>query len=615
MAVHDIEKAKFVEEWVGRANNTMREFIPIWSEVLSNYLVRSPSENSVSTAFPLGAATERDNQFGGSRYLKDPETKQIVDTLLSKLMGSLFTDDGYILAKKRGREDATAADTTSKLLKYFFELDGHHRTTQTWLLDMLLFGTGISQLTWKLDERPRTFRDIVGVDELGQEIREEVRIPNFPVYDDARWINIDIMDFYPDFSKDNFRDMLGAAKRVTLNGFEAMRLAKLGVYKMSAVKAAIAASGETEAEGRKDGKYWRVDRPALATRHPGFDDFEALEYYGQVPWTQDDGEQWRIITIANGQVLRDIPWPFDEYRIPFYDATISPIQGRLYGIGPAEGARYQQDFADFLLMMMADAVARQVRPPILFNKDAGIDAAALAAWRPDVPIGVEDVNVTNAVATLQYSPNIPNGFALFNSIKQSMRENTGAFGSIQGAGLGVNRASATEAERTFQMALDRPEMFATYIEKECLPPFGRGVLKLYQQNLETTEELIDRIGESPEPFVLADIQGDFDIRFTGSRNSKNVQTKLAEMDRIFALAQIPQLANLLPWEEIGIQLLEGMGYDKIAQTISNPDIVKQNLLLQQSAQGGASNGVQQPTKSPNPSTSVSQAFGGTVPEG
>jgi hypothetical protein len=613
--INNTEVVAFINEFVAISDNARRPMVPIWSEVLSNYLVRPDTETDLSnsTRYPYAGGEARGGR--DTTYLKDPETKQVIDTLLSKLMGALFSDK-FIAAKKRGREDAIAADTVTRLLDYTFDLDGHYRATQTWLLDMFLFGTGILQTTWKYDERPRTFRDIVGVDDLGEEIREEVRIANFPVYDDVRLLNIDIMDFYPDFGVDQFRDMVGCAKRVEMAGFNAMKLAKNGVYNMDAVKSAISSS-EVKATGKDNDKYWRIDRPDQPTGHPGFNKFEAYEYYGEVPWRVEDGEQWRVITIANGQVLRDIPWPFDEYRVPFYDATISPIQGRLYGISPAEGARYQQDFLDFLLMMMADAVARQVKPPILYNRDAGIDPSALRSWDLDVPIGVEDVNVNQAVSTLQYSPNIPNGFALFNSVKNSLRENTGAFGSIQGGGLGVNRASATEAERTFQMALDRPEMFAKFLEKECLPPLGRSILKLYQQNLETTEELMDRIGEEPEP-ILADIQGNYDIQFVGSRTTMSKATKMASVDRLIQMATaIPQFANRLDWNEIGVQILEGFGFDKVAQSMSNPDTVEENLLMQQAAgPGGLSgNGNQEPQSVAPAGTPQSQDMGIAIPEG
>lgn len=572
----DGDIVRFVMGFIGQSKQSRSSYVGSWQETLNNYLVLPHSgTGSGSTNNPLDLGKSKRRRFSS---LKDPETKQVVDTLLAKLMLALFGEDNFVAAKKVGREDAVKADTATRLLGYSFRLDGHYRAMQTWLLDMLLFGTGICQLGWRLDERPKTFRDIIGVDEFGNEIREEYRASDHPYYDDIRLTTVDIMDFYPDFGVDNFRDMLGAAKRCEMTGYDAMKKASKGLYDMQAVKAAIAAAATATKTNDVDSLH-RPERPNNVSRDPGFEIFEAYEYYGEVPFAYPDGERWRVITVANNQVLRDRPWFFDDYRLPFYDATISPIQGRLYGLSPAEGARFQQDFADFLLMMMADSVVRTVHPPILFDRDAGVDAAALAAWGPDRPIGVNGRIPQQSVQTLQYSPNLQNGFAMFNAIKQSMKENTAALGSIQGQGLGVNRASATEAERTFQMALDRPEMFARFLERECFPPLGRGILKLYQSNLETTSELIDRIGELPESAVLADIQGDFDVQFIGSRNHMSLYKRMQAIQTIVSMATIPEIGMRIDWDEIVIQILEGNGFDTIAQKLADPEKLALNMIL------------------------------------
>lgn len=614
MTTSDTEKSRFVMEHISRSEKARDIYVPIWAEVLQNYLVR-PSVDSASTSDtsrPYYDTVTGGRTAGESiRVLKDPETRQVIDTLLAKLMIALFPNDDYIQAKKRGREDARAARTVSRLLNYVFSLEGHYRVVQTTLLDMLLFGTGVMRASWSYIERPRRVRDIVV--EGGEEFVVSKRFSNYPIYDDVAITNVDVMDFYPDPGHDQLKDMLGVAQRFTVTGNKAMKMASTGQYSMQLVKQAIAkAMAKDDAKSVRKG--WRVERPPIQSSHPAFKSLEGYEYFGEVPWSNPDGENWRVITLLDGVVVRDIPWPLDIYRVPFYDFTLSPIQGRFYGLSPAEGARYQQDFIDFLLMMIADSVVRAVHPPLIHHSEDDMDRRQLASWRPDVPIASDH---PNEIRTLPYSANLQGGFGLFQSIKQSIRENTGALGSTQGLGLGINRASATEAARTFENALNRPELGARYIERECLPALGKGIFSLYQENLEDTEDLMERVGELPDPIFLSDISGDYDIQFIGSRLAKSEQVRMANLDRLIQMAQVPQIGNLIDWKDLAIQILEGLGFDVLAENIAAPMTVAQNLLIQQLAgpQQQLGNGNAEIQNIAQPNTSLEQQAGSLIPQG
>lgn len=574
MPTSNAEIIAFLSDFKSHSQKQKDSLIPIWGESLSNYLVLPPEQIQLDRDPAYPTRDGRNLLRGEAGYLKDPETKQVIDTLHAKFMLALF-GESYIAAMKRGREDASEAETVTRLLRYVFGLEGHYRVMHTGILDLLLFGTGIVKGGWELIERLKTFRDIEVIG--GEEFKEETRMV-VPVFDDVRLRNVDLMDFFPDPGHDQLRDMVGCAETFRINAYDALRKAKKGQYSPEAVKLAIANAAASQ-DRQKNGKQpaWRRDRIQPDTTHPAFKELQGTEYWGEVPWAESDGERWRLITTLNGQVVRNKPWPLDDYRLPFFDLTLSPIAGRFWGLGAAEGARYQQDFLDFLMMITAEAVTRSVKPPIIHNLDDDLDPQQLANWSPDVPIASQK---PGDIRTLPYSANIQGGFALFNQIKQSIRENTGALGSVQGLGLGINRASATEAERTFTQALSRPELAVAYLEKECLPPLGKFILNLYQMNLETTEELVERIGEQPTPVRLADINGDFDVIFVGSRKYKSLEVRMASVDRLLQLSQIPQLANRIPWDTLGVDILEMLGFDKLVEELSDPMTVVKNLMIQ-----------------------------------
>ena len=80
------------------------------------------------------------------------------------------------------------------------------------------------------------------------------------------------------------------------------------------------------------------------------------------------------------------------------------------------------------------------------------------------------------------------------------------------------------------------EAVAQLLEKDGLPQLSKGILRRYQQFLDNTEDLINRVGEMPESVWIGDIMGDFDIQFVGTRNAVGKQMKLQAFDRLIGEA-------------------------------------------------------------------------------
>lgn len=264
------------------------------------------------------------------------------------------------------------------------------------------------------------------------------------------------------------------------------------------------------------------------------------------------------------------------------------MTGRFYGYGPLEAARHDQDFADVLKRMIADAVVRGTRSMPLVRRDARVDSAKLRNFSPDVPIYV-DGDPGGAVGYLNYRPPVEGAINMYATVKNQLREQTGALGAIQGHGLGSKRFSATEAQQTFAQAFDRPEMIALLIERDSLPPIGKGILSFYQRFIDS-EGLARRVGERPTTGAIADILHDFDVRFVGSRRQHDRQSKIAALERfVSVIGSIPPIAALIPWQDFLQEYVRALDLPKMEARIADALVVAQNTSLQQQLGANAQN--------------------------
>ena len=261
-------------------------------------------------------------------------------------------------------------------------------------------------------------------------------------------------------------------------------------------------------------------------------------------------------------------------------------------------------------ILLAEAVLRQVHPPIAYDSDADFDVAKLREWRADLPIAVR--GGPNAIGTLRYDANVANGYSMLTGLKMSMQEASGALGGIQGE-PGPDRESATGAQNRIQMAMDRPELAGMLIENDCLPQVGLAILRRCQQFLDS-EGLQNRIGELPEPVWIGTIMGDFDIEFVGSRMSMSRSEKLQSFDRLTAMAgAVPPLQAMIPWDQIAKELIgDLLQLPEVAARMQDPQMVAQNMAMMQALGqngGAAQNGV---ANSPEPAGMLpAQASGST----
>lgn len=610
-------KARFVMSFVAASDRMREEFAPIWEESLANYLVQPKGAAGLGggswqsmVQYPHYTGRASGNTTSGA-ILKDPEGHQIVETLLSETWARVFGVPDFIKCRRVGIEDVAAGETVSRLLRYVLRREGHTLAFHGWGKDALTFGTGILEGGWQYVEMMRRMRQLDV--STGIEIRREVS-GVFPVEDDVRFSGVDLMDFYPEPGRFRIGDMHGVAKRFTMTAREARKKIGSPGWDSAAVERAITANISKDSHSEKD--KWRegYDRPQNNQIPVEFKPLVGYEYWGELPPEMQIGQDERgVLTVLCGELVSAREWPFYCPRLPFFEFTVNPIQGRFYGLSPLEVNRFTQDFTDSILMNIADGVSRSTYMSPIVNRNANVDLAKLRARRPDMPVMTDD-STPAGITYLPYAPPIGPAMNFFLSMKQHMREASGALGATQGLGLGIDRASATEAQATFQKAAGRPEMLAELVEREYLPPIGKFALEMYQQFLEDTPDLARRVGELPENVDLSSILPEFDLEFLGSRMEHNKNSYVEALERFVQVWALTPAASLLPWDLLQKIHARKLDLYEVEAAIADPERVKMNLLMASlsgpNAAAGNGNGEQAALM--DPSLSDAQAGGGIV---
>jgi len=575
--------ADFVLSFIDDSAKDRSDLEDIWDETENNFLVRPYNDRSLggNTKYPFSSSIRDFRSDRGRAILKDPETHQEVMTIVSKIMLALFPEDRFMTLKPVGQEDTFKSEVAGKLLDYVFRLPNHYGVFFNWFLSAGIYGKGIMEAYWRYEEQEREARSVRYDMEYGME-ESSFSTMVVPIYDDMEYCGIDVRDFYGDPGASRMNKMAGAAKRFRLNAYRARGFADAGLYNHAAVEEAIVAKQEHDHRMMTD-----REATSMSPAKESWSEFSPMigyEYFGKVVGKGGQTES-KVVTVINGITVRGDAWP---RRIPFFDTEFTPRLNSFWGIAPAEIIRHDQDFADIMKMMLADAVVRATHPPYYYSKSGDVDLGKLRNYKVDTPIGMNNPNLD--VQQAQYNPPLQNTFTMYSQVKGQMREATGALGVVQGLGLGVDRASATEASNTFQAALDRPEMFARMAEREYLPPLAQYTLEVYKNTIDS-EELAQRVGESNVGDVaIADIMGEFDIRFVGSRVEGSRQETLSAFREIVGLAANPMVASMVPWPMVISKFFEKLGADDIAAIVANPQLIQGQMALQQQLGPGAGQG-------------------------
>lgn len=510
---------EFVLEFVEKSNQKRMPYVPIWDEVLANYMVRPYGMiGGYGSQFNLHHTRSGYDVPAGPRQrvrsrsiLKDPETHQITETITSQAVGLLLGQRDYIGVIPTDSDDYDKARLVGKLLQAQMEGPGVWSTHYKLFKDAFLFGTAIIQIGWETRSRQQYVMTPRGL-ELQPVIYRDGPLQT----------PVDIYKFYPDPSGTSIQDnMIGVAKEFEITVHQARQLAKRdpetgerGVYDFDDVERAIKAM-RSPTEGR--GSTSKAKRfPEEQTKLPQkLEVMQGLEYWGFSPITASDGASNRVITLLNGIRVRSRPNGYIDGNVPFKEIVVNPISGRFYGLAPAEVIRFLQDSIDGLLMNLTDAADLAVRGPMLIGNAFGGNPDQMRNRALNDLILCSDVTQAKPypvdLNSLQFS-----ALDLIRR-KQSAREATGATNPLQAIG-GSAVKTATETSELVRLGTQRVEPMVLLIEKDAYPWIGKTLHSRNKQFLPPGGARV-AIGDEVFDISLEDIEMEADVKFVGSRHA------------------------------------------------------------------------------------------------
>ena len=534
------EGARFVMGFVEASRAWRNQFEGIWRELYDNFFVRTAGDvyGAPQAGYAINDPYRHGSLLGGAASfdaftLKDPETHRSVMKFASALTRTVFGDrrGEFLTADPVGYEDVDKGTTASRLLRRYFTRRGVYRTVCEAFTEMPLIGTTVLEVGYEYREVPTGVRSVgPGYDRMGVErviARDGPSLRMVPCW-----------DFFPDPYEDRIERMCGAAKRFQISLYCAEQLAESGVYDGEAVEAAKLGQGSNSVKAE-----WRnLSQGFPDAAQNGRGPLVGYEYHGEYK----DGSR-KTITVLEGEEVRNTEYVYADPELPFYDIVMNPVAGRFYGLSPAEVMRYDQDLADCLKELSARAVIRSVHPPIAYDPDTDVDQDLLRRWYADMPIPVR--GGPNSIGTLKYDADVGKVFAMHQRLTADMQGSGGATAALLGS-PGPDREAASVGALRFQAANDLLEFAAGVLERDCLPAMALAVLRRYQQ-FTSDEDLPKLVGERPEHVDLADIMGEFDIRFIGSRLASTRQQKLAAYQTLIGLASaVPAMQVQIPWSKL-----------------------------------------------------------------
>ncbi len=571
------ERASYVKEFVDDSAEKRRPFECIWDESEANFELSIGSDRSNNTQSPLDTFRRPTREYAAR--LKDTESHQSIMTTVSGIAGAIFPDYTFTKFKGTGFEDIHRAKVASGLVEHTHRLPTHYSAMIHWILGAGVNGKGIVECGWEYKVEPTATRQLLENPITGER-DSRVEVLDLPTWDDPRIRYTNIRHFYPDMGAVHIQDMMGCAKYLAVSANRANEWAEAGRYDKEGVREAVDRKAGSQ---MKEDESVYTDPTRLNHTRQHFTKYRMLEgheYYGEVPWLPPDGIRRRVITVLEGVVVRDRPWP---RRLPFFDIGMIPRLNSFYDIAPLEVMQHDQDFLDVVKSMMATAAVRMVRPSPVVDGNKVTDLSKFRTQAPDRPIPVNG-SPRDVVAWPNFNPPISNILAMFSAVKSQAREVSGAPDVLQGFGLGTKRASASEFAGTLQQAQTRPELFGRVIERDKLPQLGKFIFKLHQEMLQDNEDVAVRVGESEVPVDLADVFVEGDIEYVGTLGPESDQQRLQNFRELAAAgATNPIIQQLVPWVYVMRQFFKENGMGDVAAMVGNPAMTELNQILTQLA--------------------------------
>lgn len=301
----------------------------------------------------------------------------------------------------------------------------------------------------------------------------------------------------------------------------------------------------------------------------------------------EDGAEWRLLVIADGQyILRDEPSPTPDMKPPYFAIKSIPIPKVLYGesiinyIGPLA------DQQSRLANMRLDEVFINIHQTFL-AKAGRLPASNQLLIMPGAvaPVQTEQgESLADVIAPIPRRPVFSESWTE-EMARQTQAEHVSAASDITQGVEGNDRTTATEAQLRVQQGNARHLLQVMWNDYTVKNELLRRTWDWQQMRMSKAKVL--RV--TGEAIDISQIQEPIDINVGSNLFALSKQARLQMDQELVGLLQTPQFAAVAKPDEIFRQLLQDRGWKKIDRFVKTPQEIQGDMArqqIQQILQGG-----------------------------
>ena len=499
-----------------------------------------------------------------------PYIFSIVESVVPKMLGTIFNTRPIISVQPRKGSSATLAKLMERLLEY--QLDEEQLEFFTKILEFFkecaVYGTSFMKVIPRFnDDELATFN-----------------------YIDLE--PIDLFHIFPDFRAKSIRRMKYIIQLSYMDYDELERYAKQGFYKnVKEVKDYIESMINVDSYKRE-----RLTDIGILDEY-GYDAnrkvVEILEY-----WDMD-----KIYTIgARKVVLKEEDNPFGGL-LPFIMARYIPVQHELYGIGIHEVSEVLQEELNTVRNQRMDNVNLIINRMFIANKYADINFDQLTSYPGNVIL----TNDVTAIQPLDTRDITKSAYMEEEIIKRDIDNAVGEYEYSRGA-LPPRKETATGIVRLQQAANVRFDTVVKMLEFTVIRHIAKMFLWLDYQFL-PKEDLVKILGPNDYMKLNADelyaqdidtVLKQYNFQPMGSSTTAIKEVRIQQIMQAYKLFNQDPLINQVALRKMVFDVLDLKNEDELLQPLPPPSPMMPGAGGPQPGAGGQQSGGPQPPQPPAP---------------
>lgn len=481
----------------------------------------------------------------GRSNLFIPYTFNLIETIVPKIINSIFATRPFFQALPLGVPDVETREIRAKKMSKFFDYQFQQKIKIVPILTdviktALIYGKAITKQTWNYKTKERVQKRQKNILGIPIPLHENVLVEQV-INDEPMIENVVITDFFIDPAGTSIKNMRYCIHRYYEDIHELREKEKKGVYK----------NIDKVTEENYANAYDTLLQIGFSDSPQRRKGVEILEY-----WTDD----W-VVRVANrAVVVSSQPNPYFHREKPFSEWTYTKVPNEFYGIGVPEAIQDLQEELNTTRNQRIDNVSFVLNKMFTIIRGANVDPAQLVSR----PAGFILVDSHDDIEELKFQDVTNSAYNEEAIIKQDMDTTTGVFDSVRGSNPD-RRETATTMSILNSSGTERFKLANILIEYEGLQDMLNQVLRLNQQFIDADME-VQILGESGGiediQVTQEEILGEYDIIALGS-SVEPVINKEVKQNQLIQLLNVVQNSPHVNMTEFYRRLFEAFDMKNI----------------------------------------------------